>query len=78
MNNRTVKAMRKQARGEALAAVKATAPVIRGVYDNEQITRKRVDELERGMDGIARAQAAATAFRSRTFFGRMQWLFTGR
>jgi hypothetical protein len=78
MNGRTVKAMRRQARGEAMAAVEATAPAIKGVYDNEVKTRKRVDDLERLTDGLVRDLAAATAFRSRPFWGRLKWLLTGR
>lgn len=78
MRGELAKAMRRQARGEAMAAVEATAPAIKGIYDNERKTRTRVDDLERALDGIVRGQAAATAFRSRGFIGRMRWLLSGR
>lgn len=78
MNNRTVKAMRKQARGEAMAMAEAIAPAIKGVDGNENKTRQRVDALERERDGLVRDLTAASAFRSRSFIGRFRWLLLGR
>jgi polyhydroxyalkanoate synthesis regulator phasin len=54
MNGQLAKAMRRQARGEAMAAMEATTPAIKGIYENERKTRKRVDDLEVEVDALRR------------------------
>jgi hypothetical protein len=42
--------------------------------DNEQVTRVRVDALEKGIEGLA---AEMGGFVGRGFWGRLRWLFLG-
>lgn len=78
MRGELAKAMRRQARGEAVAAVEATAPAIKGIYDNERKTRQRVDDLETAVASLETKVRAFDALRHRPFLGKMRWLLSGR
>ena len=64
MNGRTARALRQTAHEGAAKAVASLGPVIKGAFQNEEATRKRVEALEE--------------WRGRGFLGRIRWLFLGK
>ena len=55
MNGKAAKAHRKTAAAGALTAVNTVRPVIEAALSNEQLTRERVDALERALGSATEA-----------------------
>jgi hypothetical protein len=52
-------------------------PPIKAAFENEQQTRKRVDDLEKRFAGLAACNVGLESRVYRGFWGRLRWLLTG-
>ena len=81
MNGALAKAMRREAKAAEVKAVGVLAPGLKVVAGNEELTRRRVDDLEKRVGGVADWAAALerrTDILRRGFWGRLHWLLRGK
>lgn len=71
MRGTAAKQHRATAHAGATKAVTAVAPAIQALAHNDELTRGRVDELERRTAGLEQIG-------QRTLTGRLRWLLTGK
>ena len=70
MRGQLVKAIRQQASKARDQAIGAVSGAVTDAFHNEQLTRKRVDALERRM--------SEAVIHRKSLLGRLRWLFLGR